>query len=973
MTTYNTTKIPDLTLKQVDELTGSEDVQIVQSGVNFRTKSANLINDVEANLDSTSDSKQLAASQGKELKDLSDWQNSADGLIFDYASNWTLTPSGNNVGVTIPACEILEIDSSTPVSVSGSSGTVLENGGIVITKSGATYVYSFVDDLTTITEGEDKTKYVIVKNVAGNLYSRIQSITDYLDQTSNILFPYPPLNVYSDVSPALPYKSYLIDASSGIITISLPDVVTDNVDSFYIQLQTDGNHAKITTVGGTQLICGVVEVEIATTNTGILLKANGVDGYDIIDDGREYYRTIDIITSTDLSNGYESKGVYNCNPPGTSEITITIPDACSEHIGMYAKFILNSNSTGSVKIVTQSGEFIGSTTEPTIVTPSKGFEVLDNGTEYQIIQDSRPSVQQSSLTLYGLTESSTIPTYNRASTTTTDPDYSATPTDFNTGSITGTQLIGVFASDEGVIQGVIPETNIVSLSNWRKVSGSASAFAYADVYQRTTGGTETLIATTSNTPIITSASYTQFSVSALLPEQSFLPTDRVVIKVYMTVSGGGSAPTYELQLEGSNPARLSINVPSSTISHDSISGVNDAGLGVLKGHVNNTTQSFYGDKTFINNTAFSDGIYLNNATEDVIESDNGGELLKYDSVSGAYSIAESAISIDTGKVSVKESLSADIVLDTITPTLRNDEIFLGSIISSTKYGIAMLQDFTPSLLHYISVYNNDIRYDILQLLQTYIKVNGKINIDTVDTGSFTQNVLTIDAGKYVEQVSLYSQNSIASSATPSPVGSSKNNEFFVTALATNPTFAAPSGSNVNGNKLVVRIKDNGTSRTLAWNSIYRAVGIDLPTSTNVSETLYLTFAYNSSDVKWDLISVSQSGGSSTTIISSELVTATGALSTVLPQGYSLVNLIINDTVGGQLIDIGYPTAGDQTVIASVSTNTGYKDMPLATGSSAGSKLNGIFASATADTTMYLDSDGIEDMTIHFRFEKVLDI
>ncbi len=102
----------------------------------------------------------------------------------------------------------------------------------------------------------------------------------------------------------------------------------------------------------------------------------------------------------------------------------------------------------------------------------------------------------------------------------------------------------------------------------------------------------------------------------------------------------------------------------------------------------------------------------------------------------------------------------------------------------------------------------------------------------------------------------YSQTSITTSATPSPVGSSKENEFFATALAEAATVPAPSGTPANGNILVFRIKDNGTARALTWNAIYRAgTDLALPSTTVISKTLYVAFRYNAADTKWDLVSV----------------------------------------------------------------------------------------------------------------------
>ena len=109
----------------------------------------------------------------------------------------------------------------------------------------------------------------------------------------------------------------------------------------------------------------------------------------------------------------------------------------------------------------------------------------------------------------------------------------------------------------------------------------------------------------------------------------------------------------------------------------------------------------------------------------------------------------------------------------------------------------------------------------------------------------------------IEQFTQLKQTSVASSATPTPTGDARENEYYLTALAVGATFASPSGTPANGNTLIIRIKDNGTARSLAYNAIYRAIGVTLPTTTVISKTLYLGFIYNSDDSKWDCVSVVQ--------------------------------------------------------------------------------------------------------------------
>jgi hypothetical protein len=57
--------------------------------------------------------------------------------------------------------------------------------------------------------------------------------------------------------------------------------------------------------------------------------------------------------------------------------------------------------------------------------------------------------------------------------------------------------------------------------------------------------------------------------------------------------------------------------------------------------------------------------------------------------------------------------------------------------------------------------------------------------------------------------------------------------------------------------LLVRYKDNATARTLAYNAIYRAIGVTLKTTTVISKTGYFLSIYNSADTKWDIISVGE--------------------------------------------------------------------------------------------------------------------
>lgn len=103
---------------------------------------------------------------------------------------------------------------------------------------------------------------------------------------------------------------------------------------------------------------------------------------------------------------------------------------------------------------------------------------------------------------------------------------------------------------------------------------------------------------------------------------------------------------------------------------------------------------------------------------------------------------------------------------------------------------------------------------------------------------------------------LPSVQSVVSAATVTPTAN--DDLVVITAQAAALTLAAPTGSLVQGQALMIRIKDDGTARGITWTSGaggYRAIGITLPTTTVISKTTYVGLIYNSDDSRWDAIGV----------------------------------------------------------------------------------------------------------------------
>jgi hypothetical protein len=97
----------------------------------------------------------------------------------------------------------------------------------------------------------------------------------------------------------------------------------------------------------------------------------------------------------------------------------------------------------------------------------------------------------------------------------------------------------------------------------------------------------------------------------------------------------------------------------------------------------------------------------------------------------------------------------------------------------------------------------------------------------------------------------------ATSGTLTPNGDTTDvfNAFGLTGAI---TVATPSGTPVDGQRLMLRFEDNGTGRGITWtgtSGAYRAVGVTLPTTTVASKVTYVGCVYNSNDIFWDAIAV----------------------------------------------------------------------------------------------------------------------
>jgi len=170
------------------------------------------------------------------------------------------------------------------------------------------------------------------------------------------------------------------------------------------------------------------------------------------------------------------------------------------------------------------------------------------------------------LTLYPTTTASDIGGYVVMVTDIHDVRYDDPAVDVSTPTITTTdQLVSQRISDAGVLIGQPGVFNITTFGNIRRLSGTGTATFYFRVYHRDAAGVETLIGQSSNSGIVSSSSYIEFTAAMVWDDGDFVATDRIVIKTYANRIPGNSDPVYQFQFGGMMPVRTLLPVPFSVV------------------------------------------------------------------------------------------------------------------------------------------------------------------------------------------------------------------------------------------------------------------------------------------------------------------------------------------------------------------------------------------------------------------------
>ena len=145
-----------------------------------------------------------------------------------------------------------------------------------------------------------------------------------------------------------------------------------------------------------------------------------------------------------------------------------------------------------------------------------------------------------------------------------------------------------------------------------------------------------------------------------------------------------------------------------------------------------------------------------------------------------------------------------------------------------------------------------------------INASQLINHADYPTGSTTIGNVWRDGDNLKFRSSTYTKNltyevgtDAGTGVTSLTIDTSIYTQFSLRNMDSNVTINAPTNGLNDGQKLTLRFRDNGTSRTIAWNAIFRAIGVTLPLSTTALKTLYVGCIYNGGSAKWDVVAVSE--------------------------------------------------------------------------------------------------------------------
>ena len=249
-----------------------------------------------------------------------------------------------------------------------------------------------------------------------------------------------------------------------------------------------------------------------------------------------------------------------------------------------------------------------------------------------------------------------------------------------------------------------------------------------------------------------------------------------------------------------------------------------------------------------------------------------------------FQFLASAITAGTLRVYTMPDASTTLVGTTATQTLTNKTLTAPVISSIVNTGVLTLPTSTDTLVGRATTDTLTNKTLVAPALGT--PASGDFSSGTFTWPTFNQNTSGTAAGlsatlaiasggtgattlagasiaTYAGTETLTNKRidprtvSAATATTLTPNVASYD-QYAYTALATGLAINAPNGTPVDGNKLIFRILDNGTTQTITWNATFTSmVGTTFTNTfaTTAGKMTYFGCIYNLANTRWDVVAV----------------------------------------------------------------------------------------------------------------------
>lgn len=201
-------------------------------------------------------------------------------------------------------------------------------------------------------------------------------------------------------------------------------------------------------------------------------------------------------------------------------------------------------------------------------------------------------------------------------------------------------------------------------------------------------------------------------------------------------------------------------------------------------------------------------------------------------------------------ITFQTNISGDLISNQSSSNFECEDLNNCTEFTNLVHSVGVVQTNIEELNEDIDDLNQSI-----ENIETNYQIKNLVTvIDSNDDTSYPSEKAVID---YVTTQTTTVTTTYTSNSSLTPVISNQlfiTDYLIVTALATTSSINEPSGTPTNGKRLVMRIRDNGTSRSLTWNPIYSfSVELSSVAATTAGVTIYLGFIYNSTSLKWECV------------------------------------------------------------------------------------------------------------------------